>query len=113
MIHIKLKRDKQGQLLQFSFSGHAGYAAHGEDIVCAAVSGIVFGTINSIEALLKVQMPVELDESDGFLHCDVPQDLDKVTQEKVQLLLSSMVVSVQLIENTAEYKPYLKIDELS
>ena len=33
--------------------GHAGFAAYGNDIVCAAVSALVINTVNSIEAFTE------------------------------------------------------------
>ena len=40
MIHIDFYLDG------FKISGHAKYATKGKDIVCAAISGICFGSIN-------------------------------------------------------------------
>ncbi|MDE5766935.1 MAG: ribosomal-processing cysteine protease Prp [Malacoplasma sp.] len=40
MIHIDFYLDG------FKISGHAKYARKGKDIVCAAISGICFGSIN-------------------------------------------------------------------
>ena len=34
----------------FRIEGHAGYAKHGKDIVCAAVSALVMNTMNSIHS---------------------------------------------------------------
>jgi uncharacterized protein YsxB (DUF464 family) len=83
----------------FTISGHAGYANPGEDIVCAAVTAVSFGTVNAIEVLLQTELEVEMEEDGGFLHCVVPIQLeqDQTTHEKVQLLLESMIVSLQCI----------------
>lgn len=38
----------------FKVSGHAGYAERGNDIVCSAVSLLVFGIINFVQTELKI-----------------------------------------------------------
>lgn len=40
MIHIQVWRDTAGHARRLLVKGHAGYAGHGQDIVCAAVSAI-------------------------------------------------------------------------
>ena len=39
---------RQGELLGFDSSGHAGYADPGEDIVCAGVSAILYAVANTL-----------------------------------------------------------------
>ena len=41
MTHIIMQRDIRRGELEISVSGHAGYAKPGQDIVCAAISGLV------------------------------------------------------------------------
>ena len=41
MTHIIMQRDIRKRELEISVSGHAGYAKPGQDIVCAAISGLV------------------------------------------------------------------------
>ena len=41
MIQITFHKTRTGDYQGFTCSGHAGYAAYGEDIVCAAVSALV------------------------------------------------------------------------
>lgn len=91
----------------FTLDGHAGFAQKGEDIVCAAVSALTFGTINAIEHLLNLPLSIQTKENDGFLHCVVPDLEDKATQEKVQLLLEAMVLSLQAVE--ADYGDYVQL----
>lgn len=43
MISAKFSRDEKG--LKASICGHAGYSAGGADIVCAAVSGLVYALV--------------------------------------------------------------------
>ncbi|MFB6467996.1 ribosomal-processing cysteine protease Prp [Cytobacillus sp. Hz8] len=106
MIHVNLKRTESGNIQSFTLSGHALFANHGNDIVCAGVSAVSIGAINSIMALTGVTPEIEQSDS-GFLQCVIPDDLKEETQEKVQLLLEGMLVSLQTIER--DYGDHIKI----
>jgi uncharacterized protein YsxB (DUF464 family) len=106
MIRIKINRTESGKIQMFSMSGHANFADHGEDIVCAGASAVSFGTLNAIEVLTGFVPEVDLGK-DGFLRCVFPDNLAEATQEKVQLLLEAMVVSLKTIER--EYGKHIKI----
>ena len=41
-------------------TGHADYAPHGQDLVCAGTTAVVFGSINAVEELCNVQATIEL-----------------------------------------------------
>ncbi|MGG1677568.1 ribosomal-processing cysteine protease Prp [Neobacillus sp. NRS-1170] len=106
MIRITINRTDAGTIHSFIMSGHANFAEHGEDIVCAGASAVSFGTVNAIEALTGVTADVKQGNG-GFLECVYPENLSDETAEKVQLLLEAMVVSLQGIEK--EYGKHIKI----
>ncbi len=43
----------------FILSGHAGYAPHGEDIVCAGISGLSLGIANGLAEFLASRVNVQ------------------------------------------------------
>ena len=99
MITFTVYKDSSGNYKGFDCTGHAGFANHGKDIVCAAVSVLVINTINSIEKFTQDDFSVDSDEKKGiFLHLDDPGD-------KTTLLLDSLVLGVEAIkdENDGEY----------
>ncbi len=50
--------------------GHAEYAKAGEpDVLCAAISALTIGTVNSLEQLAGERLSVTADEKTGFLKC--------------------------------------------
>lgn len=107
MIRVIITRKPGGAIDSFSIKGHANFAKHGEDIVCAGVSAISVGTVNAIEALTGVSLSSRM--KDGFLSGGVPQIQDDRQMEQVQLLLESMIVSLKTIEDS--YGTYLQIQE--
>lgn len=65
MINVRITRaSAQGTIVGFAVKGHAEYARKGWDIVCAGVSTVTFGTVNSIEKLTGVVLDTSMD--DGF-----------------------------------------------
>ncbi len=76
--------------------GHAEYARkrifHREpDILCAAISALVIGTMNALEELAGEKLRVTQNEETGFIKCDFEDSL----QEKSSFLVDSMVFSLQ------------------
>ena len=106
MIDITINRRESGRIQSFSISGHAFFAEKGNDIVCAGVSAVSIGTINAVHALTGITPKIE-QKKDGFLNCVIPNDLSDETNEKIQLLIEGMVVSLQTIED--QYGQHIKI----
>jgi uncharacterized protein YsxB (DUF464 family) len=108
MIKIKVKRSADLGLRHVTITGHAHYAQAGEDIVCAAVSGISLGMVNVIERMFGVRVYRESDH-EGVLHCQLPDGLEPAKQEKIQLLLEAMVLSLEGVAE--EYPTYVQIEK--
>ena len=77
-----------------SLSGHAGYGESGQDIVCAAVSALVFTTANSIEAFTEDAFNGEADEKTGTFSFSFPSDISPESS----LLMNSLVLGLKNIE---------------
>ncbi|WP_438444313.1 ribosomal-processing cysteine protease Prp [Gorillibacterium sp. sgz5001074] len=98
MIQVKIDRRKDGTIRSFTVKGHAFYSDPGKDIVCAGVSAVAVGTVNSIEALAGVELVSRM--KDGYLQASVPDLPDGDTPGRVQLLLESMIVMLRAIEES-------------
>ncbi len=81
----------------FESSGHAGYGNEGSDIVCAAVSALVFNAVNSIEQFTEDAYEGEAAEDGGLFKVWFPA----LPGERASLLMDSLVLGIQGIE--AEY----------
>lgn len=106
MINVTLHR-VQGEISGFEISGHAESGPYGHDLVCAAVSAVSFGAVNSLVTLCDFEPHVEQGGEGGFLSLFLPEGLSEETRNKAQLLLEGMVVSLQTIE--LDYNQYIKI----
>ncbi len=52
MIEVAWSRDRQGKVVGFTVTGHAGYAEAGADIVCAGVSAITLTAVLGLRDVL-------------------------------------------------------------
>jgi len=107
MIRVAIDRNEDGTIRGFTLRGHAEYGEPGQDIVCAGVSAVTFGTVNAVEALLKVELACEDDQAAGLFKAEVPVVSDPTAADRLQLLLESMVVMLESIEES--YGDYIRI----
>ncbi|MDF2721312.1 MAG: ribosomal protein [Paenibacillus sp.] len=109
MIRVQVERSRAGAITAFTINGHAYYGNPGHDIVCAGVSAVSVGTVNSIEKLTGVSLPNEMRE--GLLKVRIPEGMDEGVNAHIQLLLESMVVMIETIEET--YGSYIAMKQIT
>jgi uncharacterized protein YsxB (DUF464 family) len=107
MVTIHIVRGQDGRIKRFSVSGHARFADHGKDIVCAGISAVTVGTVNAIEKLTGLVPDARM--KSGWLSASAPDGGEAATNDRVQLLLEGMVVSLESIAD--EYGKYVRIQE--
>lgn len=108
MIRVEIRRKPDRSIVGFKLTGHADYDVAGQDIVCAGVTAVTFGTVNSIEALLNLDLQPQTPRR-GYLEVSVPEQSDEGVFSKLQLLLESMVHMLMGIQSS--YGKYVKIRE--
>ena len=108
MTKINLYYNNQGDLWCFTLDGHAGYAGHGEDIVCSAISMIVINTINSIDQFTKEPLLLDQDETQGYIKCSFDKIKSNKGSKEAILLLKSMVLGLNSIKR--EYGQHIQIN---
>lgn len=84
-----------------TITGHAGYAEHGKDIVCAGISALTQTLIASIETLTDDSMEYHMESgrTELFFETDL--------SEGARLLIKSFFIGVSGIE--AAYPSYVKL----
>ena len=95
MTKITIYRNQNREVERFSCTGHAGYAASGEDIVCASISVLVINTINSIETFTSTAFICEAEEESGDIDF---QFADEISPD-ASLLIESMILGLKEIQN--------------
>ena len=112
MINVLIKRGKEDQrITHITITGHADFAQHGKDIVCAAVSALAIGAVNSAEKLLQINLqPLDHPKDGGFLSWDVPEIKDPMLDNQLQLLMKALILSLEMIEE--EYERYIRVNKV-
>lgn len=87
MITITHKHNK------ITVSGHAGYAPHGQDIVCASISVLVQVFVASVEELSGDTLKCEISAGNAFIEYGN-------LSERAQVLFESFFVGMKLIADT-------------
>ncbi len=107
---IKVQLVKSGTAIEgFQISGHAGYAEHGQDIICAAASFLAITVVNSLEVQLGCEGIVKGGE-DGYLSYRLPDGLNQEQQKTAQVILKTLETGFQNLKE--EYPKYISIQNL-
>ena len=105
MIKATFFKDSQGQYRGFSLLGHAGYAEHGYDIICASVSALSVNTVNSIEKFTDDSFEASVDEETGMLPCRFNGSVSKESD----LLINSLLLGLEGIRDDYAENTYIQI----
>ncbi|WP_099221262.1 ribosomal-processing cysteine protease Prp [Listeria costaricensis] len=105
MIHVRVER-KNNQIISFTMDGHADFAEHGSDLVCAGASSIAFGMINAIAEVMPEGFDPTLAQDEGYLYYELPAAFRN--DQVIQTLLTGMVN--QLRSLAYSYPDHIKIN---
>ena len=99
MIRIKVSLH-DSSIKELEVKGHAGYAESGQDLVCAGVSCIMYGTYNALVELSVDGFSYKLDE--GYFR--IVTDKTDIT---TQTILKTALIQLQTMHTS--YADYIKI----
>ena len=97
---VTFYRRGDGKLVGYRAEGHTGYAAAGEDIVCAAVSALTQTTLNGLKEVLKAPRMYEIDDRSAFLEARLTPEATENQLQQAQLLLETLLQGLQAIERS-------------
>lgn len=66
MIQVTIEQDQSKQVRSFEMKGHADFAEHGKDLVCAGASAVSFGAVNAIMSLTNITPDIQQGQDGGF-----------------------------------------------
>ncbi len=111
MIRITVFKKNKKQICGFQVEGHAEYDPYGQDIVCSAVTALVFNAINSIEALTTEPIEYEYNPEGGRIICRFLNAYQFDIGQEAKLLIESMLLGLSHIQNDYGEKYINIIDE--
>ncbi len=83
---------EEDRITGFEAKGHSGYAAAGEDIVCAAVTSAVRLAECAVNDVLGLEAAVKVREKDASISLKLPGGLGQTNESTCQTLLTAMMV---------------------
>ena len=104
MIKVTVLEDSDRVVRELKLTGHAGYGEEGQDIVCAAVSALVFSAYNSIETFTEDDFEGSADERSGDFQLRFSGEISPESK----LLMNSLVLGLANIMESYG-KQYIKI----
>ncbi len=97
------------RIIGFESVGHSGFAAEGEDIVCAAITS----TIRLVECVLNDVMglcaSVKINAENPSISLRLPGSLGQTAESTCQNLLTGMMVYLSQLHS--EYPDYVEVME--
>ncbi len=108
MMRIIVIRDAQGHVYGFTVTGHALYARHGKDIICAAVSALTQTAVLGIRNITGIEPVTEV--CTGRLSVRLPGEISAKKRKDVCLILEVMIAGLK--EMAVNYPGFMKIREI-
>jgi hypothetical protein len=107
MIHVVFEiKNKRYRLVRVS--GHAGYDDKGKDIVCAGVSALLGGLLNSLEYFLEDEFDYQVEQS-GWSEVILPSRMTEAQNEKAYTIIKTFELGIKMLQ--ADYPNYVRIHE--
>lgn len=95
MITVEYQKEKANRHVKYSLSldGHAGYAPVGQDIVCSAVSILLFTLANALSDSGAEDLEVSLEPGDSYIGCTA-----SYADIEIDTLFKFAVIGLELLE---------------
>lgn len=107
MVRVAFRTTANG-ITAFWAEGHSGFAAAGEDVVCAAISALTQAAVLGLCEVASIAVSVVV--NDGFLHCELPGTLTDEQWHDSQVILQTLRKS--LVAVAIEHEGFLTIEEV-
>ena len=90
MTTVTIDRLPSGSITAFRSSGHAGYAASGSDIVCAAISAILQTAALGLREVAGLFIALVMDEEQGEMEVILERELSPQQRNQADIILNTM-----------------------
>lgn len=107
MIRVVIKRNSEGNIVEFNIEGHANYADHGQDIVCSAVSVLGQTALIGIHDYANINCKFKI--YSGYINCKIPFEIDGEKKIMANAILETMFLGLKNIKEG--YSSYINLEE--
>ncbi len=109
MTTIEFFKNENSEILEVKCHGHSGFAVHGKDIVCAAISAMVGSCALGLKEVSKLDIVYFSDDKIGKYEINLPKNISEKSMFSAQTLLKTLLVSLLDLEKS--YQKNLKVKE--
>ena len=106
MIKVKII-SKEKSIKKIEVRDHAYYDIEGFDIVCSAVSIMIFNTIDTFTDLLNLRDKIKYSIEEELISLEINDDMTDQEYRDSQLILRKFELAMKSIKN--EYSEYIDI----
>ncbi len=99
MVKVRFSTE-DGKFTGVECEGHAGYAAEGEDIVCAALSSVIQTAVLGVMRIVGVNVGYETDEERGYLKAILPKDISDDEWHDADIILKTAYLGASDLHET-------------
>ncbi len=90
---------KDEHVYRFRVDGHASFAEHGEDVVCAAISMLTINTLNAIESYTDEPFKeLCINQKKGIIDVEFPRRKAGEYAPEAELLIKSMILGLETVK---------------
>jgi len=87
---------KDHRIVSIESSGHAGFRRRGKDIVCAAISVLMFTAVQGLDSVAELDHLIfESDEKTAYMYVELPSTLSEEQALKAGVILDTVVIGLQ------------------
>jgi len=99
---------KEGRIVRIEVNGHTGYAAEGEDILCAAISAVLQGAVLGVMEVAKARVEYQTDARKGSMRFALMEEEDQQVLHDAEVILRSALVATRDIAEG--YSQFVKVE---
>lgn len=100
---VKVRVVSKGKAIQkIEIKGHANSNVKGQDLVCAGVSSITFGTLNALDEMTSESVILNVNDK-------ITIEVKNLLDVKCQIILQTMMIQLTTIKE--QYSKYIEIKQ--
>jgi len=107
MTIVKIKK-QDNSIISVESIGHTGYAAEGEDIVCAALSSVIQTALLGLLSVAAINVKFDRDDEDGYLKFELPDNMSTEQAHNANIILTTMYMGIADLSES--YSDYIKLE---
>ncbi len=98
MIQAEFQQDKDGLISGFVLSGHANMAPHGQDLLCAGITFMAIGVINTMTDATDFGSQVDAKTREGYASLRIKGDLTPEQRTVRQTVLNGFKKNLEMLK---------------